>query len=69
MAAKIMICIADDTDELHAVQCLGHKLCVALASSKSFKYKIADALGPEKCKALHFLHAFSGCDMMSSFAG
>ena len=23
----------------------------------------------EKCKALHFLHAFNGCDMMSSFAG
>jgi len=30
---------------------------------------MARALGPEKCLALPFLHAFSGCDTVSSFAG
>ena len=30
---------------------------------------MAGALGPEKCIALPFLLAFSGCDTVSSFAG
>lgn len=49
------------------------ELWVAFASGKSFRYlpahEIARALGPEKCIALPFLHAFSGCDTVSSFAG
>ena len=30
---------------------------------------MAGALGPERCIALPFVHAFSGCDTVSSFAG
>ena len=49
------------------------KLWVAFASGKTFRYlpahEIARALGPEKCIALPFLHAFSGCDTVSSFSG
>src|SRR5688572_5177189 len=29
---------------------------------------MARSLAPEKCIALHFLHTFSGCDTVSSFA-
>ncbi len=32
-------------------------------------HEIAHALGPEKCIALPFMHAFSGCDTVSCFAG
>lgn len=57
-----------------AVQKLGiDELWVAFASSKSFKYlpayQMAGTLDQEKCIALPFLHAFSGCDTVSSFAG
>jgi hypothetical protein len=49
------------------------KLWVAFASGKTFRYlpahEIARALGPEKCIALPFLQAFSGCDTVSSFSG
>jgi hypothetical protein len=49
------------------------QLWVGFATGKTFRYipahEIACALGPEKCKALPFLHAFSGCDTVSSFAG
>ena len=49
------------------------ELWVAFATGKSFRYlpahEMAGALGPEKCTALPFLHAFSGCDTVSSFAG
>jgi len=42
------------------------ELWVAFASGKSFRYlpahEMADALGPEKCIALPFLHALRGCD-------
>ena len=30
---------------------------------------IASSIGPDKCKALPFFHAFSGCDTVSSFYG
>jgi hypothetical protein len=57
-----------------AAQQLGiDQLWVGFATGKSFRYlpahDIACALGPEKCAALPFLHAFSGCDTVSSFAG
>ena len=49
------------------------ELWIAFASGKSFRYppahEIARSLGPDKCIALPFLHAFSGCDTVSSFAG
>ena len=49
------------------------ELWLAFASGKSFRYlpahEMARALGPEKCIALPFMHAFSGCDTVSSFAG
>lgn len=49
------------------------ELWVAFASGKTFRYlpahEMAVALGPEKSVALPFLHAFSGCDTVSSFAG
>lgn len=49
------------------------ELWVAFASGKSFSYlpahEMTRALAPEKCIALPVLHAFSGCDTVSSFAG
>ena len=49
------------------------ELWVAFATGKSFRYllahEIALSLGPRKSNALLFLHAFSGCDTVSSFAG
>ena len=46
------------------------ELWVAFATGKSFPaHEIALSLGPEKSNALFFLHAFSGCDTVSSFAG
>ena len=50
-----------------------HELWIAFSTGKHFRYlpahDMAINLGPEKCKALPFLHAFSGCDTVSSFAG
>ncbi len=49
------------------------ELWLAFGSGKSFRYlpahEMAGALGPEKCIALPFVHALSGCDTVSSFAG
>ena len=49
------------------------ELWIAFGSGKSLRYlpahEIAGALGPERCIALPFVHAFSGCDTVSSFAG
>ena len=49
------------------------ELWIAFGSGKSLRYlpahEMAGALGPERCIALPFVHAFSGCDMVSSFAG
>ena len=67
-----------DTDVLvlavAAVQQLPiEELWLAFDSGKTFRYipahDIAHGLGPEKCIALPFLHAFSGCDTVSCFAG
>ena len=75
--AKVMIRTVDSDVlvlAITAVQQLSvDEIWVALASGKSFRYlpahEMARALGPEKCIALPFLHAFSGCDTVSSFAG
>ena len=49
------------------------ELWIAFGSGKSLRYlpahEMAGALGPERCIALPFVHAFSGCDTVSSFAG
>lgn len=67
-----------DTDVLvlavSAVQKLSiDELWVAFSSGKSLRYlpahEISHSLGPQKCTALPFLHAFSGCDTVSAFAG
>ena len=50
-----------------------NELWLAFGSGKSLRYlsahEMAGALGPEKCIALPFVHAFSGCDTVSAFAG
>ncbi len=49
------------------------ELWVAFGTGKSFRYlpahEMATALGPAKSAALPFLHAFTGCDTVSSFSG
>ena len=49
------------------------ELWIAFSSGKYFMYlpayEMAHALGPQKCIALPFVHAFSGCDTVSCFAG
>ena len=48
----------------------GLPLVQAKASDTSHAaHEMAGALGPERCIALPFVHAFSGCDTVSSFAG
>ena len=46
------------------------ELWIAFGSGKSLRYlpahEMAGALGPERCIALPFVHAFSGCDTVSS---
>ena len=75
--SKVIIQIVDSDVlvlAIAAVQQLAmDELWVAFASGKSFRYlpahDMAAVLGPEKCVALPFLHAFSECDTVSSFAG
>ena len=59
---------------ISAVQQLNiDELWIAFSSGKSFRYlpahEMAHALGPQKCIALPFVHAFSGCDTVPCFAG
>lgn len=48
------------------------ELWVAFGTGKNFRYipahEIAKSLGPDKSKALPVLHAFTGCDTVSTFA-
>ena len=50
------------------IRLMSYGLHLPLAKALNIKLQMLLALS-EKCKALHFLHAFNGCDMMSSFAG
>ena len=50
------------------IRLMSYGLYLPLAKALNIKLQM-HALGPEKCKALHFLHAFNGCDLISSFAG
>ena len=49
------------------------ELWVAFATGRSFRFlaahEIAKTLGPNKCRALLFFHAFTGCDTVSCFGG
>jgi len=59
---------------ISAVQHLNiDELWIAFSSGKYFRYlpahEMAHALGPQKCIALPLVHAFSGCDTESRFAG
>ena len=49
------------------------ELCIAFGCRKSFRYivvhEIDSSLEPERCQALGFFHAFTGCDQTSAFAG
>ena len=51
----------------------GCELWVAFGHGKTFRYiaahSMATKLGAESCQGLLFLHAFSGCDTVSSFCG
>ena len=48
-------------------------LWVAIAIGESFRFlaahEIAKTLGPNKCQALPFFHAFTGCGTVSCFGG
>ena len=49
------------------------ELWIAFGTGKNFRYlviyKMARALGPDRCIALPMFHAFTGCDAVSSFGG
>ena len=49
------------------------ELWVAFVIGRSFRFiavhEIAETLGPDKCQALPFFHAFTGCDTVSCFGG
>ena len=74
---KVMIRTVDSDVLVLAIAAVNEahidELWVAFATGKSFRYlpahEIALSLGPRKSNALLFLHAFSGCDTVSSFAG
>lgn len=74
---KILICIVD-TDVVLAVALArtlneDTEVCVSLGTGKTFRFlaahEIARALGPEKAQALLIVHALTGCDTISCFAG
>ena len=48
------------------------EIWVAFGTGKNFRYipvhEIVDSIGPYKSQALPFLHAYTGCDSVSSFA-
>ena len=49
------------------------ELWVAFGAGKHFRFlpihKLANALGPQRCIALPFFHALTGCDTVSFFGG
>ncbi len=56
--------------DIAAVQQLSiGELWLVFGSSKSLRYLPAREMASEMCIALSFVHAFSGCDTVSSFAG
>jgi len=76
---KIMV-RATDTDVLvytchrYTARTLeGFEIWLAFGHSKNFRYIAAHTIAAELrgdwCKGLLFMHAFSGCDMVSSFCG
>ena len=75
--SKVMIRTVDSDVLVLAITAFSQlsmdELWIAFATGKSFRYipahVIARVLGPEKCIAMPFLHAFSGCDTVSLFAG
>ena len=50
-----------------------NELWIAIGTGKNFRYLpihiMSQQLGPDKCMALPFFHAFTGCDFNSSFYG
>ena len=74
---SLMIRTVDTDVVVIAVSCFHRlpsvQLWVAFGVGKSYRYlaihELASALGTDRCKAIAFFHAFSGCDTVSSFAG
>ena len=67
-----------DTDvvvlAITSAQRLGiNELWIAFGSGKNFRFlpihKLVTALGPQRCIALPFYHALTGCDTVSIFGG
>ena len=50
-----------------------YELWVAFVIGRSFRFlaahEIVNTLGPNKCQALYFIQAFTGCDTVSCFGG
>jgi len=71
------VVVSEDTDVF--VLCVSFSpqvpcpLCIKCGSKTRTQYfdvkKVAQMLGADKCKALPGLHAFTGCDTVSAFAG
>ena len=74
---KVMILTVDTDVVVLSISCYTKlnltELWIAFGTGKSFRYipvhKIVSALGQDKCEALPFFHAFTGCDQTSSFYG
>lgn len=74
---RSIVITADDTDVFILSVCLSKKLACPLylksGTENRTRYidlcKLASSLGEDVCQALVGLHAFTGCDTVSSFAG
>ena len=72
---KIMVHVTDtDVLTIATARTLeGCEIWLAFGHSENFRYIAAHTIGAELggdwCKGLLFMHAFSGCDMVSSFCG
>ena len=74
---KAVIVVAEDTDVFALCVAFSHDISSPLYQKQSTKTrtrlidikKVANAYGPDVCKAILGTHAITGCDSVSSFAG
>jgi len=74
---RIMIKTVDTDVVVVAIACFerlrASELWIALGVGKNLRYiavhELVEVLGKDRCTALPFFHAFTGCDTVSSFAG
>ena len=74
---RVMIKTADTDVVVLAIACFERigtsELWIAFGAAKNLRFiavhELVKILGSDRCKALPFFHAFTGCDTVSSFAG